>query len=135
VQTLGLPAPLLDHRPAVTGQVPLLTGRAIGHETRPDQAVLQQLRSPLGVRHVGLAARHVTHVTGVDHPHVPDGLLQHPMVGSDQGAAPTFRPVRFPGPPAEPDVRLSPHSALHHLVSLNYAASIVCAQRVAMFGR
>jgi hypothetical protein len=24
-----------------------------------------------------------------------------------------FRPVRFPGPPAEPDVRLSPHPALH----------------------
>jgi len=26
---------------------------------------------------------------------------------------PAFRPVRFPGPPSEPDVRLSPHPALH----------------------
>ena len=34
-------------------------------------------------------------------------------VGSDQGAVSAFRLVRFPGPPSEPDVRLSPHPALH----------------------
>src|SRR5215217_9496813 len=33
-------------------------------------------------------------------------------VGSGRGAVLVFRPVRFPGPPAEPDVRLSPHPAL-----------------------
>jgi hypothetical protein len=35
------------------------------------------------------------------------------LVGSAWGAVPGLRPVRFPMPPAEPDVRLSPHPALH----------------------
>ena len=35
------------------------------------------------------------------------------LVGSDQGAVPAFQPVRFPGPPSEPDVRVSTHPALH----------------------
>ncbi|TQM02062.1 hypothetical protein [Pseudonocardia kunmingensis] len=33
-------------------------------------------------------------------------------VGSDTGAVPGLPRVRFPCPPAEPDVRLSPHPAL-----------------------
>ncbi|NNN14774.1 MAG: hypothetical protein HKL82_02815 [Acidimicrobiaceae bacterium] len=39
----------------------------------------------------------------------------HPNVGSDRGALPASRQVGFPGPPSEPDVRLSPHPALHVL--------------------
>ena len=38
---------------------------------------------------------------------------RRPTVGSDTGAVPGLPRVRFPCPPAEPDVRLSPHPALH----------------------
>jgi len=33
-----------------------------------------------------------------------------------------FRPARFPGPPAEPDLPVSEHPALHRIVSPVYAA-------------
>jgi len=36
-------------------------------------------------------------------------------VGSDRSALPLSREVSFSGPPSEPDVRLSPHPALHML--------------------
>ena len=36
-----------------------------------------------------------------------------PPVGSAWGAVSGLLPIRFPRPPAEPDVRLSPHPALH----------------------
>ncbi|GAA4743286.1 hypothetical protein GCM10023350_29980 [Nocardioides endophyticus] len=39
-------------------------------------------------------------------------------VRSARGAVPAFRLVRFPGPPPEPDVRLSPHPALHEVVPI-----------------
>ena len=48
-------------------------------------------------------------------------------VGSDRGAVPAFRQVRFPSPSPEPDVRLPPHPALHKPISLSYAASSVSA--------
>src|SRR4051812_3607678 len=35
-----------------------------------------------------------------------------PVVKSDRGAVPVFRPARFPGPLPEPAVRLSPQRAL-----------------------
>jgi hypothetical protein len=35
------------------------------------------------------------------------------LVGSDRGAVHAFRHARFPGPSPEPDMRLSPHPALH----------------------
>ncbi|QBI18433.1 hypothetical protein ER308_01850 [Egibacter rhizosphaerae] len=40
----------------------------------------------------------------------------HAPVGSERGAVPGLRRVRFPAPPAEPDVRLSPHPALHKVM-------------------
>jgi len=39
------------------------------------------------------------------------------LVGSTRGAVPALLPVRFPGPPAEPDVRVPTHPALHVSVS------------------
>jgi len=38
--------------------------------------------------------------------------------GSDRSALPAFELVGFSGPPAEPDVRLSPHPALHRFMPL-----------------
>jgi hypothetical protein len=43
-------------------------------------------------------------------------------VGSGQGAVSVFRLARFPGPPAEPDVPVSEHPALHRIMSPGYAA-------------
>ena len=39
-------------------------------------------------------------------------------VGSDRSALPASQLVGFSGPPAEPDVRLSPHPALHRFMPL-----------------
>ena len=50
-----------------------------------------------------------------------DGQIEPPFggsdvgVGSDRSARPISRWVGFSGPPSEPDVRLSPHPALHML--------------------
>jgi site-specific DNA recombinase len=38
---------------------------------------------------------------------------RHQGVGSGRGAVPALPPVRFPGPPAEPDVPVPEHPALH----------------------
>ena len=38
--------------------------------------------------------------------------------GSDRSALPAFELLGFSGPPAEPDVRLSPHPALHRFMPL-----------------
>ena len=49
----------------------------------------------------------------------PDrGHLLAEDVGSDRSALPAFELVGFSGPPAEPDVRLSPHPALHRFMPL-----------------
>jgi len=37
------------------------------------------------------------------------------VVGSAWGAVPGLLQVRFPRPPSEPDVRFSPHPALHEV--------------------
>jgi hypothetical protein len=69
---------------------------------------------PLGVGQVRLAARDFLDVAGVAQPQ-RETMLEGVVIGSDQGAVSVFRLVRFPGPPTEPDVRLSPHPALHQL--------------------
>src|SRR5699024_686948 len=58
----------------------------------------------------------------------PQGLLLDPAtdlidglgaeVRSTRGAVAAFPPLRFPGPPPEPGVRLSPHPALHEPVPM-----------------
>src|SRR5665648_523468 len=68
VQRLDLTGTLLDLRLAVPRQAPQLPDRWWGHETGPDQAVLDQLGDPLRIRNVGLAPGQVPHVRGVDHP-------------------------------------------------------------------
>jgi hypothetical protein len=40
------------------------------------------------------------------------------VVGSDRGAVATFRPLRLPGPPSEPNVRVATHPALHDLMPM-----------------
>ena len=65
------------------------------------------------------------------------GLLVHAiddgsLVGSDRGAVTAFRLIRFPGPPSEPDVRVSTHPALHVTVPLVYAAVSFVAHGVGM---
>ena len=56
----------LDQPFAVAGQVPQLADRRGRHEAAAQQAVLEQLGQPLGVSHVGLAARQDLDVAGVD---------------------------------------------------------------------
>jgi hypothetical protein len=56
------------------------------------------------------------------------------LVGSARGAVSALRLVRFRGPPAEPDVRVPTHPALHVPVSVGYAA-VAVDQGVAMLPR
>ena len=50
------------------------------------------------------------------HQRADGGLVKPDDVGSDRSALPAFELVGFSGPPAEPDVRLSPHPALHRFM-------------------
>ena len=66
-------------------------------------------------------------VTGqVDHPGQrfgAAGLLRYVVpVGSARGAVTALLSFRFPGPPAEPGVRFSPHRALHEVVAVQAGA-------------
>ncbi len=73
-------------------------------------------------------------VTGkIDHPGellrpataVGDGLGRDVMpVGSARGAVTALLSFRFPGPPAEPAVRLSPQRALPDRLLLGYAGCV-----------
>jgi Uncharacterized conserved protein (DUF2278) len=49
-------------------------------------------------------------------------------VGSGPGAVPGLLQVRFPDPPAEPGVRLSPHRALHEVMPLGWGLSLWAAR-------
>ena len=68
--------PRLDQGAAVTHHLAQAADRGRGHEALGDQAVADQLRDPLGVLHVGLAAGHVLDVVGVADGQV-DVPLQH----------------------------------------------------------
>ena len=76
-QPLQFPGPGLDGLLAVAGQLPD-RGDLLGRdETAAQQPALQQLGQPLTVFHVGLAARDVLHVPGVDQHHLQRvGLAQ-----------------------------------------------------------
>ena len=51
-------APLADQRFAQAGQIAQIAHRARWHETGAQQTTFEQLRQPLTVSDVGLAARH-----------------------------------------------------------------------------
>jgi hypothetical protein len=70
-----------------------------------------------------------------DHVGAPAQFAVEPLlVGSARGAVSALRLVRFRGPPAEPDVRVPTHPALHVPVSVGYAA-VVVDQGVGMLPR
>jgi hypothetical protein len=50
-------------------------------------------------------------------------------VGSARSAVSVLRPVRFPEPPAEPDVRVAAHPALHGHAGTNPPTSLVVQKR------
>ena len=66
MQPVGLPRALLDLRLAIARQVTQRADRLGRHETRPQQPGLRQLTQPRRVGDVGLAARHLLDVAGVD---------------------------------------------------------------------
>jgi hypothetical protein len=67
--------------------------------------------------------------------HEQAGMLRfgsHPkVVGSDQGAVAASRPLRLPGPPSEPDVRVATHPALHDLMSPSEPLILLLARSTA----
>lgn len=76
---------------------------------------------PPGVLHGGLAARDRLDGRRGDGPR-GESTFQQVKGGSGQGAVSVFPPTRFPGPPGEPDLRLSPHPAPSHLTPWARAA-------------
>ena len=123
LQALDLPGPGFDLGLPVAGDVAEFPDLCRRHEARTDHAVSRDVGEPLGVREIALASRHVLYVLRVAEPQLVEQPFEAVVVGSDQGAVSAFQPVRFPGPPSEPDVRLSPHPALHVSVPAGYAAS------------
>ena len=56
--------------------------------------------------------------------------------GSDRSALPAFELVGFSGPPAEPDVQLSPHPALHRVMPVVRGDPLSCRSSMVWgFGR
>lgn len=66
MQPIDLAAALLDLRLAVSGQVAQLADRFGWHEVRAQQPSLDQPAQPLSITNVGLAARDLLDMTGVD---------------------------------------------------------------------
>ena len=96
---------------AVIGVVDRLTGdwpaSPAGH--------VQSVDDWLGVEVIGDGVPDYLPVPGVDdHGHVDAVFVGGVFgVGPGRSALPVFRSVVFSGPPSGPDVRLSPHPALH----------------------
>jgi hypothetical protein len=70
LQPLQLRAAHVDLGLAVAGQLPQLTDLGRGHKAGPHHAVSSHIGQPLGIREVGLAARHPLDRTSVAQPHV-----------------------------------------------------------------
>jgi hypothetical protein len=56
LQPVGQPRPLIDEVDAIAGQVTQVALRGGRNEARAQQSVAQQVRQPLGILNVGLAA-------------------------------------------------------------------------------
>ena len=70
LQPDDLPGPVTHQLHPVPGQHPQPADLRWRHERRRQQPVLQQLRDPLRVPDIALAARHGLHVRGVQQPHL-----------------------------------------------------------------
>jgi hypothetical protein len=77
LQALGLTQSFAGDRCSGAGQVPQLSDRFVGNETRPQQPVRAELGQPRRIRDVGLAAGDVLGVVGVDEHHLERAVLQH----------------------------------------------------------
>ena len=82
---LNMVAALPDQRLAQAGQIAQVPDRAGGHEARPQQATFEQLRQPLAVPDIGLAARDHLDVAGIDQHHA------HPRLQPRVHGAPVTR--------------------------------------------
>ena len=97
-------AALADHLRAVARQVTQLPDLLGRHEAGPQQPDAQQGGQPLGILDVGLAARHVLDVLGVDQHDFQAGGLQDvedrlPVdAGTLQGDVAAAAPARASGP-------------------------------------
>ena len=81
--------------------VSMLLADVVDRGLDPEQAILFVLAQPLGVFDVRLATGNLFDVASIDQQTL-ELVLQDRPVGSDRGAPPSFRMVRFPGPPSEP---------------------------------
>jgi hypothetical protein len=75
LQALDLPAPDVDLRLAVAGELTELPDRWRWHKARAHHPVRDDVSQPLRVGHVGLPPRDVLHVVGVAQPH----LIEEPL--------------------------------------------------------
>ena len=66
----------LDQAGPIAGQLPQLALRLIRDETRLEEPMAQQIRGPLAIPHVGLAARNLFDVLRIHHQHCQVGLLE-----------------------------------------------------------
>ena len=76
LQSLGLPTAFTGDRGPGPGQVPQLPDRLGWHERAPDQPVRTELGQPGRIGDIGLAAREVLHVPGVDQQDLEPGVLE-----------------------------------------------------------
>jgi len=64
-RAVGFPRPLLNQDLPIAGEISQLPNRRRGHEASPHEPMLQQLRDPDAVPHIGLPARKLRDVGGV----------------------------------------------------------------------